>query len=185
MIEITATGLAMMVTIAGAMVAAGARSIVHAIFGLAIALGGIAATFAILGSPFVAAMEVLIYIGGITVAMVFAVMLSSSGQREPTQANTRRVLAGIVSAMLIVGVGSVLIRAEYPPRPDVAQVAQSVEAQWSSWSVEAIGMYLLNEFNVVFELLSVVLLVAIVGAITIAGRDDESLDPALPEEDDA
>lgn len=171
-----ATGLAMMVTIAGAMVAAGARSIVHALFGFAIALAGVAAAFAILNSPFVAAMEVLIYIGGITVAMVFAVMLSSAGKREPTQSASRHIMAFVVAIMFLVGVGSILLTTEYGPKPETTEAA---------WSVEAIGKYLLNEFNVVFELLSVVLLVAIVGAITIAGRDDDSLDPAKPQEDDA
>ena len=176
MIESIATGLAMTITIAGAMVAAGARSIVHALFGFAVALAGIAATFALLNSPFVAAMEVLIYIGGITVSMVFAIMLSSAGQREPTQSVARHVMAFVVSIALLVGIGSVLLTTEYGPKPETTEAA---------WSVEAIGMYLLNEFNVVFELLSVVLLVAIVGAITIAGRDDESIDPALPQEDTA
>lgn len=178
MIESIATGLAMTITIAGAMVAACARSIVHALFGFAVALAGVAAAFALLNSPFVAAMEVLIYIGGITVAMVFAVMLSSAGQREPTQSASRHVTAFIISMVFLVGVGWILLTTEYGSKPDFGQDTEA------KWSVEAIGTYLLNEFNVVFELLSVVLLVAIVGAITIAGRDDESLDPALPQEDD-
>ena len=168
-----AAGLVMVLTIAGAIIGVGARRIVHAIFGLGISLAGVALAFGLLRSPFVAAMEVLIYIGGITVAMVFAVMLSSGGRNEPGEGTLRRALAALAALLFLVSVGLVISGTDFGPTPETADHA---------WSVQQIGRDLLNRFNVVFELLSVVLLLAIVGAITIASHGDESLDPAAAEE---
>lgn len=169
--------LVMAITAVGAVLAVSQGSIVRAIFGLAVALAGIALAFLLLGSPFLAAMEVLIYIGGITVAMAFGVMLSSAGREEPGESPLRRILAGGAAGAFFAGVGFAIWTSELP-----ASMTTDVEL----WSVEAIGRELLDQFNVVFEILSVVLLVAIIGAITIAGRrGGERGDPTAPEENDA
>ena len=146
------------------LLAVGARNIVHAVFGLGLCLCGVALAFLALGSPFVAAMEVLIYIGGITVAMVFAIMLSTIGRNEPRDGVTRRLLAA-AAALAFFAAGFVLIRGmgAPPPPPDVTEAA---------WSVEQIGRDLLDRYNLAFEALSVVLLLAIIGAITIAARSE-------------
>ena len=165
--------LVLLITLSGALLAVTQKSIVRAIFGLGVALAGVALAFLLLNAPFVAAMQVLIYIGGITVAMAFGVMLSSAGRDEPAEGIARRVGAGLVAALLFIAVAAVIVRTDFPtgPAPDP-----------ESWSVAQIGRELLDRFNVVFELLSVVLLVAIIGAITIAARRDDSPDPTSPEE---
>jgi NADH-quinone oxidoreductase subunit J len=175
-----AASIVMLITVAGAVLAVSVRNIVHAVFGLGVALGGVALAFLVLGSPFLAAMEVLIYIGGITVAMIFAVMLSPTGKHEPREGSRRRVLAGLVSVLLFIALAWVIATTDFAAAPDRA-LAESE----AGWSVQAIGRALINDFNVAFELLSVVLLVAIVGAITIAARRDEGQDPAIDEEGDA
>lgn len=167
-------GLVMVLTLVGAIWAVSRPSIVHAIFGLGIALVGVALTFLLLGSPFLAAMEVLIYIGGITVAMAFGVMLSSAGRNEPGESAGRRILAALAATAFFVALVLIIRSTSFKemavPSPE-------------SWSVQAIGTQLLDHFNVVFEVLSVVLLVAIIGAITIASRrDDQRRDPTAPEE---
>jgi NADH-quinone oxidoreductase subunit J len=161
------TGLAMVITIAGAILAVSRRNVVHAVFGLAIALVGVALAFLALNSPFVAAMQVLIYIGGITIAMIFAVMLSARGQAEEPEGIGRRLFAGIVAALFFVALAPVLINTDFGAAPVVAE---------SEWSLKVIGRGLLNRFNVVFEALSVVLLLAIIGAIAIARHEPGSSD---------
>ncbi len=158
-------GLIVSLTIAGAMLAVLQGNIVRAIFGLAVALVGVALAFLALGSPFVAAMEVLIYIGGITVAMVFAVMLSSAGRKEPQAPVSRHLAAGLAALLFFLTIAWVITRTEFalPAEPPPAE----------AWSVQAIGRNLIDRFNVVFELLSVVLLLAIIGAIRIAKRPDD------------
>jgi NADH-quinone oxidoreductase subunit J len=172
-----AGGLVMVITLAGAILAVTVKNIVHAIFGLGVALGGLALAFLLLGSPFVAAMEVLIYIGGITIAMIFAVMLSPMGKQEPDEGGRRRVFAALVSLLFFIGMATVIVGTDFGPAPEL-----SPEEMEAAWSVPAIGRALLDDYNVAFELLSVVLLVAIVGAITIAARRDDRQDPAINEE---
>lgn len=156
----TAGGLIVTLTVAGALLAVLQGNIVRAIFGLAVALVGVALAFLALGSPFVAAMEVLIYIGGITVAMVFAVMLSSAGRKEPQSPVVRRVAAAFAAVLFFAGVAWVIVGSEFAPLPEPAPA--------EAWSVREIGRNLIDRFNVVFELLSIVLLLAIIGAIRIA-----------------
>ena len=160
-----AIGLLMALCIAGAFIAVSSKNVLHAVFGLAISLLGVAGLFLYLGSPFVAAMEVLIYVGGISVAMVFAVMLSMSisAQKEGEEM-TRRVLGFITAAVFLAMILPVIhgIESSLPPQTSAA-----------SWSVEAIGRELLTHYNLVFELLSVVLLLAILGSIAIAQRSEK------------
>ena len=63
-------------TIVGALIAVAARNIFHNVLGLVLALIGVAGLFLYLNSPFVALMEILIYVGAICIAICFAIMLS-------------------------------------------------------------------------------------------------------------
>jgi NADH-quinone oxidoreductase subunit J len=155
-------GILMSICIAGAFIAVTAKNVLHAVFGLAIALLAVGGLFLYLGSPFVAAMEVLIYVGGISVAMVFAVMLSQAiSSLEEGEGWVRRVLGGIPAIAFLCMIVPIITGFEAKP---------GVEMPEAAWSVEAIGHALLTRYNLVFELLSVVLLLAILGAIAIAQR---------------
>lgn len=167
------TGLLMAIAVAGALLAVSLKNVLHAIFGLAITLLALAGLFVVLGSPFVAAMEVLIYVGGISVAMVFAVMLSTVVPKHPPETALRRGGAALVALVFMLGVGAVIVGADLP-----AQVAaRAPEVAPALWSVTQLGTALLDHYNLVFEALSVVLLLAIIGAITISRRDEGETGP--------
>ena len=159
------TGILMATAVAGGLLAVGLRNILHAIFGLAITLLALAGLFFVLQTPFVGTMEVLIYVGGISVAMIFAVMLSTVVPRHASESNLRRGLAAAVAVAFAVGVGSIVLTAQLPPGPPVAADA---------WGVGRVGKALLDHYNLVFETLSVILLMAIVAAITISRPDREA-----------
>lgn len=136
-------------------------NILHAIFSLALSLVGVALLFLALGSPFVAAMQVLIYVGGISVAMVFAVMFAFALREGPAgAARRRRGLAGAAALGVFAALGPLIARASWSPH-----------FARNDWTVAALGRALLQHYNVVFEVLSVVLLLAIVGAIIVARRE--------------
>jgi NADH:ubiquinone oxidoreductase subunit 6 (subunit J) len=150
----------------GALLAVSLPNILHAIFGLGLSLIGVAGLFFTLGSPFVAAMQILIYVGGISVAMVFAVMLSQV--INPSSGETKKSIpwgAFLASGLFLAAMAPVLLSTRFG-------VAANPEDQ--ATSVATIGMSMLQEYNVVFETLSVVLLLAIVGAICIAQPDKEA-----------
>ena len=160
------TGLLMALAVAGALLAVSLKNVLHAIFGLAVTLLAVAGLFVVLGSPFVGTMQVLIYVGGITVAMVFAVMLSTVVKQHQAESPWRRAGAAFVALGFAVGVGLVIIGAGLPKGPPPALIADA-------WSVRQLGTALLGDYNVVFEVLSVILLLAIIGAIVISRREGE------------
>ena len=158
--------LSMAVALLGAMLAVSLPNILYAIFGLGLSLLGIAGLFLSLGSPFVAAMQVLIYVGGITVAMVFAVMLSFAMGAKPTAGLG---IWGRLGALIPVGILAWAVGSGLQAEGLDATVLDVTTAI----PVAEMGMRLLQEFNLVFETLSLVLLLAIVGAVTIARRPAE------------
>jgi len=147
----------------GGLMAAFSRQVLYAIIGLGISLLGLAGLFLNLGSPFVAAMQVLIYIGGITVAIVFAMMLSIAMSMRPPDPDARKLGFAIACAVIFFGaVAHTITNAQFP-------IVESTRAE--AWAVGALGHALLTHYNLVFETLSLVLLLAIIGAILIARRE--------------
>lgn len=145
-------------SLVGAFLAVRPRNILHATFGLALCVLGLAALFLYLGSPFVAAMEVVIYVGGISVAIVFAIMFSYTlGVRD--SGRRMSLLAAGVGLVFFAAVGYVFAHARF-----------ALAGGLRDWSLKTVGRMLLDQYNLVFEVLSVILLLAIVGAIAIARR---------------
>lgn len=158
--------LPFVIIVAGAVLAVTSSNILHAVFGLAISLVGVAGAFLALGSPFVAVMEVLIYVGGIAVTMIFAVMLSSVNSPIERHGWLRKLMAALAAGLFFLGGSMVILNADFGAGQQLPPEA---------WDVRAIGANLLERFNLAFETLSVVLLLAIVGAIVIVRKE-----PHLP-----
>ena len=163
MTETAVVALLAGLVLGGAITAVFVRHVLYAIIGLGICLLSIAGLFLFLGSPFVAAMQVLIYVGGISVAMVFALMLSASMVR-PLEIEARRVALACAAGLAFCAVlASQIMRTQFPQAPELEEGA---------WAVERIGHGFLTTYNVVFEGLSLVLLVAIIGAIIVAKKEE-------------
>lgn len=158
--------IATLVMLLGSLISVSRANILHAVFGLAIALVGVAGIFFTLNSPFVAIMEVLIYVGGIAVTMIFAVMLSSVTAPKEKESVKRKLLAGFAAALFCAGGAIVIAHADF---------GAGTQLPAEAWSLEEVGRNLLNRYNLAFETLSVVLLLAIVGAIVIVRKE-----PAMP-----
>lgn len=147
------------VTLFGALVACTSERLVRAVAGLVVTFVGIAGIYFYLNSPFVAMMQILIYVGAVSVTISFAIMLAAPEQKKkfgPTGALSGPL--GFLLAGLSFGGFAVLgIRTAWP-----------VQAKIDTGSVKAIGVQLLTNYSMVFELVSVVLLIAILGAIIVA-----------------
>lgn len=147
-------------TVSGAAIAVFPRNILYNVLGLALALSGIAGLYLFLGSFFIALMQLLIYVGAVCIAIVFAIMLSRPLHLEtPARAIPKVALGLAASAVFFVASASVALRTEWVP---------AVERS-TDWSAETIGHMLLTRYELVFEVISLVLLVAIIGAIVTAG----------------
>jgi len=151
-------------TLVGATVAVTAKRLVRALAGLIVCFVGVASMYFFLNSPFVSMMQILIYVGAIAVTIAFAIMLADPESKE--QKFTGNILYGPVgfacAALVTVGLATLALSAKWLPF-----------AKIDDGSVKKVGIELLTTHSMVFELVSVLLLIAILGALVIAieGRD--------------
>jgi NADH:ubiquinone oxidoreductase subunit 6 (subunit J) len=148
-------------TVAGALIAALTARIIRSVCGLAICCIGLAGLYYFLHSPFLALMEILIYVGAVCVTIVFAIMLAEPDEpaNEEQRGSTAlwgglalTVTAAIFGALSWLGTHGALAR----------------PAVLNDGSLEAVGRSLLTTYSLAFELISLALLVAILGALAIA-----------------
>ncbi len=159
--------LVVALTIGGALIAVGARNIFHNVLGLAVAMFGISGLFVYLNSPFVALMQILIYVGAICIAIIFAVMLSEPQYLPRPPRNPLKIQAAIAGAIAVfIFLGMLLKKTTFTP---------AVERS-TDWSIVTLGHMLLTKYSLIFELISLLLLVAMLGAIVTArgGRSSKT-----------
>lgn len=150
-------------TLIGAFGAVALRNVFHNALSLMLALFGVAGLYIFLDAEFLAVMQVIIYIGAISVAIVFAIMLSQPMFRKTKPRSTPKVLrSALLGGALGVALWRVLSTASWPAddRPGA--------------SISELGRALLGWAIVPFEAVSLVLLVAIIGALVLAGRKADS-----------
>jgi NADH:ubiquinone oxidoreductase subunit 6 (subunit J) len=162
-------GLIVATTVGGALLAVLSTRIIRSVTGLALSSIGLAGLYYFLNSPFLALMEILIYVGAVCVTIIFGVMLSEPDEPAPQEKRSREALWGgvalLVSAAIFWGVARLSLQGRWP----------APAAPAGDGSVQAIGISLLTTYSLPFELISLVLFVAILGALTIAhgGRGKE------------
>lgn len=144
------------------------KNIVHSAVFLAATLLSVAGIFLTLHAEFLAGVQVMVYVGGILVLFVFVIMLISV-ERSVTerQFNKQWMVALIAAAALIVEFGYGIYRGKdsfvLPP-------AETPVADTLTGNTQAVGMALFTNYLLPFEIASILLLVAIVGAVVLAKR---------------
>lgn len=155
-------GVFVATTVAGALIATLSGRIIRSVCGLAMCSVGLAGLYYFLHSPFLALMEILIYVGAVCVTIVFAIMLAEPAESAQEEKRSTTVWWGacalLVSASVFWSVW----------RLDVQGDWISPAARVNDGSVRAIGVSLLTTYSMAFELISLVLFVAILGALVIA-----------------
>jgi NADH:ubiquinone oxidoreductase subunit 6 (subunit J) len=155
-------GSAVLATITGAMIAVLATRIIRSVCGLAFCCVGLAGLYFFLNSPFLSLMEILIYVGAICVTMIFAVMLAEPDEKPGKETRMGSFLWGACAVLVSAGAFWGLSRLGLHHHWVVAT------ARVAEGSVKDIGHALLTTYSLAFELISLVLLVAILGALVIA-----------------
>jgi NADH-quinone oxidoreductase subunit J len=151
--------LLVIVTLVGAFCSVTLKRIFYSILSLIIALFGLACLFIYLNSEFIAVMQVIVYIGAIGVAMIFAIMLSAPATQKLQKRNPKKIFkAAAVSILFFVGLVRIFWRTVWP----------SPAIKINDFSAKHIGELLLAQYPLAFEVISLVLLVAILGAILIS-----------------
>ncbi len=148
------------VALGGAALAVLLRNIFHNILGFALGMLGVAGIFLSLGADFLAAVFVLVYVGAVAIAMVYAVMLSHPLDQAPRPRRATKVIGAAGLAASTAGALWTMLR--------VAPWAPGAEGQ--PVSAAEIGSRFLGDYVLAFELISVLLLVAMMGAVMVARR---------------
>jgi len=149
-----------LIILGGAVWAVTSQSLVRALVGLIATLLGVAGMYLLLNAPFMAFMQILIYVGAVCIIVFFAIMLTRAHAdgEESAPVPIRQYLWSLLAVLAPAAVISWVIL----KRP-VPSLSTPVEV-----SLEKLGQGLLEPYFLAFELISVVLLVAMSGAVLLA-----------------
>ena len=146
------------------------KDMVHSVLFLVLDFLFVAALYVLLGAQFLAAIQVLVYAGGIVVLYLFVVMLVNL--KRPPEAyqdpHRRRNLGLALSATILLEVGAIATYGYVNPAPALA-AAPLVPG--ISGNTEEVGWLLYTSYLIPFEIASMLLLVAMIGAIVLAKRE--------------
>ena len=139
------------------------RNLFHAGLSLILSLFAVASLFVLLGAEFLAGVQVLIYVGAIAVLILFAVMLTQRiTSRRVTRYTRALIPAALVLLAMTVVTALVMLKADLPDMEPIPE----------SSSLEAFADLLLSTYLLPFEVISVLLLGALVGAIVLARKEE-------------
>ena len=150
------------VTLGSAAMVAFSRNIIHSAFSLLGTFAGVAAIYVFLGADFVAGVQVLIYVGGILVLILFAVMLTH--RITDVQITNRSV--GRIPALVAVGIFVFLLVQTIRETP-----WQKAKEIVYAPTTAKIGDLFLENYLLPFELASLVLLAALIGAVFLSRKE--------------
>lgn len=158
---LTYVGFFVMAAIAlgGALMAVAARNLIRAALGLIIALIGVAGIYFVLEAEFVAVVQILIYVGAISILILFAVMLTRGlMNRDLPAQNAQWIAAAFISLVMFAALLYVALSANW----------RAVETKVAGDLIPKIGTELMTTYLLPFEAVSLLLLAALIGAIVIA-----------------
>ncbi len=154
-----------LLTLLSAWVVATSRNIVYSGFAMIFTFLGVAGLYILLSADFLAAMQVLVYVGGITVVILFAIMLTR-GIEDPASSNP--VMNRPASALAASGVLAMLLVLIFNTD---WRLRQTVPLEPGEGISGDLGELFLGKYLLPFEVVSVLLLAALIGAVIIARRE--------------
>jgi NADH:ubiquinone oxidoreductase subunit 6 (subunit J) len=161
-VSVVAYWVVALVTLAGAAVVLSARETMRLVIGLGAFLLGMAGLYLYHGMALLAASQVFLYVGGVLVLFIFAIMAL---RRDPDGRGRLVARLDLGAASVCGGLFVVLVAV----LSDLAPLAGPVTVS----SLDGVGEFLLGAYLPQFEIVGVLLLVALVAALAITGRGDE------------
>ena len=138
------------------------RNVVYSAFFLLFTFFGVAGIYVLLGADFVAIVQLIVYVGGILILLLFGVMLTNKITNVEIKTGTINIYPAVIGVGLLSG----------------SLLAALITSNWKTFSTEAplpttaaLGTMLIQEYALIFELLGIILLIALIGAASIARRE--------------
>jgi NADH-quinone oxidoreductase subunit J len=128
-------------------------------------MGSLAALYLLLGAPFIAAAQVLVYAGAVMVLFLFVIMLLNAGRERKTQGSRMARIAGAPLLAALLGLVGYVVYRMFPSTLDVKF------GRFTGGTVENLGRAIFTTYLWPFEITSVLVLIAIVGAVALAYKE--------------
>ncbi len=153
------------------------KNIFHAAINLILCLFSVAGLFILLNAEFLAAAQVLIYVGAVAILMIFAIMLSTNVSGKKTMTTQNGLTVSIISAVFALGTISLVIMTKLNV---VLKNSDKIitkglwigdKGQLPTENILIIGKYIMTEYMLPFEVVSVLLLASMIGAIALARKE--------------
>ena len=149
------------VTVLSAFFVVSTRNIVRAAFFLLFTFFGVSGLYVMLGADFVAIVQLIVYVGGILILLIFGVMITNKITEVEIKTGTIHTLPAAIGVGLFTGMlGAVMLGTNW----------LQLDTEMPESTLSTLGNMLLNEYVLVFELLGILLLVALIGAASMARK---------------
>ncbi len=152
------------ITLVSGLMVISSGNIVRSAFYLLATLFGISGLYVLLGADFIAVTQIMVYIGGILILLLFGVMLTSDITNLEIKKGKVAILPAIVGVGVLLGsIVSILMKTNW--KIELAKIPQTTTYD--------LGKLLITDYVLIFELLAILLLIAMIGAASMARRDDK------------
>jgi len=152
------------ITIVSGLMVISSNNIVRSAYYLLATLFGISGLYVLLGADFVAVTQIMVYIGGILILLLFGVMLTSDITHIEIKKGKVAVLPAIVGVGVLLGsITSIMMKTNW--KIELSKIPQTTTYD--------LGKLLITDYVLIFELLGILLLIAMIGAASMARRDKE------------
>ncbi len=149
------------VTLVSAFFVVTSRNIVHAAFYLLFTFFGVAGIYVLLGADFVAIVQLIVDLGGIRILRIFGVMITNKITEVDIKTGTIQTLPAAIGIGLFTGVlGAVILNTEW----------RLVDSEFPESTLSTLGSLLITEYVLILKLLGILLLVALIGAASMARK---------------
>lgn len=139
------------------------KNIIYSAFSLMFTLFGIAGLYVLLGADFIAIVQLIVYVGGILILILFGVMLTNKITDVDIKSETIQIIPAIIGVGFFAGyLINILFKTVWQSNPSEITLKTTVYD---------LGKLLITDYVLIFELLGILLLVALIGAATIARRE--------------
>jgi NADH-quinone oxidoreductase subunit J len=169
--------IAAIVCVAGALGVVLARNPVHSALSLVATLFGIAIHFVNLGAHFLAAVQVVVYAGAIVVLFLFVIMLLGVDRAEALETEPLAGQRPAAAVIAVIAVAMLSLLAVRGVQVTTGQVSSVASLRGKESNIEVLGRALFTDYVFAFEVTSVLLVIAVVGAVVLARRNRREVHP--------
>ena len=141
------------------------KNVLYASFALILTFIGLAGLYIFLGAEFIAITQILVYVGGILVLLSFGIMLTNRLSGKKVVSPTYNKFIGLV---LSAGLFTILLQGII--QTNFSTLDWVNEGQKASSSIRKFGLILMTDYVLAFEIIGMLLLLALIGALRMAGK---------------